>query len=369
MRNLAADLRGSLRSNAIDAGRVTMAAKNAACVRLRAMVMVGVDPNAVAQRVFGFPDNSEQSGFALRQGKAFERAQSRNGAARLLQALQQAEILGPEDVRVLDLAQLPGLSSSSSAARTRARRRAIVETDRALRSKIVRNVDAPNVILQAHLPLPLEDDGEDAIVRPDVLIARSGEAMYHVGEIKSFTALRHLTDEQDVANAAAQCGVYGIALEAALRHLGSSEVVPTEAVLVFRKPGGFNAAPTLQRIDRDIEAARRVLDQLPRSLQDVENILGPGQALDTQTNMLRLPAAFNGACRSFCPLWQVCLSEGRRQGTPSVLGNDVEEAIGALGNTQRARELMAGTAPVNDLERDLQRRLLAYQSELREAAG
>src|ERR1700675_464490 len=107
MRDLAADLRCSLRYNAIDAGRVTMAVKNAACVRLRAMVVVGVDPNAVAQRVFGFPDNSEQSGFALRQGNAFERAQSRNGAARLLQALQQAEILGPEDVRVLDLAQPP----------------------------------------------------------------------------------------------------------------------------------------------------------------------------------------------------------------------------------------------------------------------
>jgi hypothetical protein len=103
MRNLAADLRGSLRHNAIDARRVTMAAKNASCVRLRAMVMTGVDPNAVARDVFGIPDNSKQSGFALRQGNAFELAQARNGAARLLKALQEAQIIGQDDVRVLDL--------------------------------------------------------------------------------------------------------------------------------------------------------------------------------------------------------------------------------------------------------------------------
>src|SRR5262245_25164911 len=109
MPNLAADLRGSLRHSAIDARRVTVAAKNASCMRLRAMVMVGADPNKVAENVFGIPTNSEQSGFALRQGNAFERAQSRNGAARLLKALQDASILDTADVRVLDLAQLPGL--------------------------------------------------------------------------------------------------------------------------------------------------------------------------------------------------------------------------------------------------------------------
>ena len=36
--------------------------------------MVGVDPNAVAD--FDIPDSSKQSGFALRQGNAFERAQT-----------------------------------------------------------------------------------------------------------------------------------------------------------------------------------------------------------------------------------------------------------------------------------------------------
>jgi hypothetical protein len=163
--------------------------------------------------------------------------------------------------------------------------------------------------------------------------------------------------------------VYAIALEAALRRLGSDKRVPTDAALVFRKPGGFNAQPTLQEIGRDIETARRMLDQRPRSLQEVASILGAGQALDTQAGILKLPANFMGACRSFCPLWQVCLNEGRRQAMPSVLGNDVEEAIGALGNTQRARELMNGAAPANEIEREIQRRLVAYQAELRKSVA
>jgi len=346
-----------------------MAAKNASCMRLRAMVMVGADPNKMAKDVFGIPTNSEQSGFALRQGNAFERAQSRNGAARLLKALQDAGILDPSDVRVLDLAQLPGLTSPNPILRRRARRRAAAETERALRSKIAGAADAPNVILQAHLTLPLGDDSELATVRPDALMARSTEAMYRVGEIKSFAALKHLTDEQDVGSAAAQSGVYGIALETALRRLGSQLAVPTEAALVFRKPGGFNAEPTLQRIDRDIETARRMLDQRPRSLREVAAILGAGQALDTQANVLRLPANFTGTCRSFCPMWQVCLNEARRQGAPAVLGRDVEEAIGALGTIERARELLAGAAPANDIEREIQRRLVAYQDELQEAVA
>jgi hypothetical protein len=369
MGNLAADLRGSLRHSAIDARRVTMAAKNASCVRLRAMVMAGVDPNAVARDVFGMPENSQQSGFALRQGNAFEQAQARNGAARLLKALQESNILGPTDVRVLDLGQLPGVTSPNRFLRARAQRRASAETDRAIRTKDAGNADAPNVILQAHLPLPLGDNGEEAIVRPGVLIARSAEVMYRVAEIKSFPALRHLTDEKDVASAAAESGVYAIALETALQRSGSTKKVPLDAALVFRKPGGFNAEPTLQCIARDIETARRMLDQRPRSLREVESILGPGQTLDTQPSIMKLPANFIGGCRSFCPMWQVCLNEGRRQGSPSVLGKDVEEAVGALGNTKRALELLNGAAPANDLEREIQRRLVAYRKELRESVA
>jgi hypothetical protein len=363
MHNLVGDLRCP-----IDARRLTMAAKNPSCIRLSTIIIAGLEPNAVTQQVFGLPNNSEQSAFALRHGTTFERVQCRNSAARLLQALQQAGILDKEDGRVLDLGQLPNSNPSSSVARIRAAQPRIAETERALRAKAGRSVDAPNVILQPHLRLPL-GDGEEPSVRPDLLVARSGEARYRVGEIKSAPALRHLTDEQDIANAAAQCGVYAVALAASLRRLGLSAAVPSEAVLVLRKPGSFNGVATLQRIDRDIEAARRVLARHPDTLHAITEILGPDQTLDTAANVLRLPAKFSGNCRSFCSLWQVCRKESRSHSAPAVLGADAEELLGPLGNTQRARELMAGAIPSNELERDIQRRLAVYRKELGEAAG
>jgi hypothetical protein len=365
MRDLAGIIRGTLRQKAIDARHVTMAAKNASCTRLRAMLMAGTDPHEVATKVFGLTDTSEQSGFALRQGVAFEQAQSRNGAARLLKALQDAGILGDEDVRVLDMANLPGVGRLASLA---ARRRAMMETDRAIRAKIAGDRSAPNVILQAHLPLPLGDT-EHALVKPDIILARTSEAMYRVGEIKSFAALGALTDEGDVGSAAAQSGVYAVALNATLARLGSRLVTPTEAALIFRKPGGFNAEPTLQRIDRDIAVAQRMLDQRPRSLKEIAAVLGHGNALDVATNVLRLKPNFIGPCRSICPLWQVCLNEVRAQGLPATLGRDVEEAIGAVGSTQRARELLAGAQPANDVERGVQRRLIEQRAKLREATS
>jgi hypothetical protein len=344
MHNLVGDLRCP-----IDARRLTMAAKNPSCIRLSTIIIAGLEPNAVTQQVFGLPNNSEQSAFALRHGTTFERVQCRNSAARLLQAL-------------------PNSNPSSSVARIRAAQPRIAETERALRAKAGRSVDAPNVILQPHLRLPL-GDGEEPSVRPDLLVARSGEARYRVGEIKSAPALRHLTDEQDIANAAAQCGVYAVALAASLRRLGLSAAVPSEAVLVLRKPGSFNGVATLQRIDRDIEAARRVLARHPDTLHAITEILGPDQTLDTAANVLRLPAKFSGNCRSFCSLWQVCRKESRSHSAPAVLGADAEELLGPLGNTQRARELMAGAIPSNELERDIQRRLAVYRKELGEAAG
>ena len=88
---------------------------------------------------------------------------------------------------------------------------------------------------------------------------------------------------------------------------------PQEAVFIFRKPGGLFGDATVQKIDRDIETARRMLAQRPRSLAEIETFLGAGQPLDDQANILQLPANFIGVCRTFCPLWQVCLNEGRQR--------------------------------------------------------
>ena len=68
--------------------------------------------------------------------------------------------------------------------------------------------DAFNVLLQAHIPIRLADDGVVAVLRADVLIAPDVAPAYMIGEIKSFAALHHNTDTNDVQSAAAQAGVY-----------------------------------------------------------------------------------------------------------------------------------------------------------------
>jgi hypothetical protein len=57
---------------------------------------------------------------------------------------------------------LPGLTCPSERIRTRARHQAITETERALRSKLQGEDAAPNIILQAHLRLPLGENAEEA---------------------------------------------------------------------------------------------------------------------------------------------------------------------------------------------------------------
>jgi hypothetical protein len=153
------------------------------------------------------------------------------------------------------------------------------------------------------------------------------------------------------------------------RRLGIGHQVQGEAALIFRRPGTMAPAVTVQRIDRDVATAERMLEQRPSKLAEVVALLGPGQSLDNPRNILRLSANFVGACRSFCPLWHVCLNEARRCGRPAALGTQVEELVASVGTFRRAQELMHGATPSNDVELHVQRRLHAGLHHLREATS
>ncbi|TGE02439.1 hypothetical protein [Methylobacterium nonmethylotrophicum] len=369
MHDVAKNLRGILPHANIDARRLVLSAKNPSCVRLRAILMSGIAPATLVHEVFGFSVSAEQSGFALRQGSSFEAQLYANGAARLIASLQDAGLLGPSRVSVLNINNIPGLNSSDARIRRMAQRSAIKVTEQAIAARAAGRANAPNLILQANLRLSLGTGGEEVILRPDVLYARGNDPVYRVGEAKSFSDLAHLTDEQDVATAAAQAGVYTVGLEEVMRSAGVHHTILTEAALIFRRPGSMNAVTTLQSIDRDIATARRMLAQRPRSLSDVVQILGPGKALDQAGNVLQLPSTFMGGCRSFCPLWQVCLNEARAASSPRALGTSVEELVGAVGSVRRARELMHGAPPGNPVEADIQRRLQEGMTELQRAVA
>jgi hypothetical protein len=142
--------------------------------------------------------SEEQSRFALAKGTRFETVQTDNGAARLLATLQDAGILGPTDLAVRDLkAETAGIANKKAAMH-----RAMVLTDDILRRKAAGDPSAPQVVLQAALAIPL-GSGESACVRPDILAARNEESMYRPGDVKSYAFMHHLTEQQDVGQAAA----------------------------------------------------------------------------------------------------------------------------------------------------------------------
>ena len=367
MRTTAEVLRGTLKGRSIDARRIMQAAKNPACVVSRTAMLAGIDMGEMVETAFGTAIDKSQSPFALRQGRAFERKLTENGAARLIDALVKKGILGAAETRVRHLGDHKDSGSPNSAIRTAAVRHAISETDRELKLKAAGDPRAHNVLLQAHLPIQLADDGVVAVLRADALIGRDSMPAYMIGEMKSFAALHHNTDTRDVEAAAAQAGVYAVALQGCMRRLGVHDAVPTTGILILRTVGSLNAAPTLQPIDRDIDFAQRMLAQRPRTLAEVSLILGSGEGLDSAANVLKLPRNFTGACRSFCPMARVCQNFAVADREPASVSDRLAEIIGGM-KTDRALHLLSGAAPATGEEAEVQQRLRSIYAALQKAS-
>jgi hypothetical protein len=116
MKTLAETFRGTLKARSIDARRIMQAAKNPACVVSRTAMLAGIDMGEMVQAAFGTALDNNQSPFALRQGLAFERRLTENGAPRLIDALVKTGILGPTETRVRNLGDHKDLRSSSASA-------------------------------------------------------------------------------------------------------------------------------------------------------------------------------------------------------------------------------------------------------------
>jgi hypothetical protein len=359
-------LRGTLKEHTVDARRIMQAAKNPACAISRTAMLVGIDMEEMALRAFGSALESHLSPFAIRQGNTFERRITENGASRLIDALVKEGILGPTETRVRHLGDNKDLRSRDVQIRRAAVRHAIAETDRELKRKCENRPGAFNVLLQGHIPIQLADDGVVAVLRADALIARDAAPAYMIGEIKSFPALHHNTDTKDVQAAAAQAGVYAVGLEDRMGYLGLTVGVPKTSILILKSVGSLNAAPSMQPIDRDIDFARRMLAQRPRTLAEVTAILGPGEGLDKAGNILKLPRNFMGACRSFCPMAKVCQNLAVAEGHPASVSNNLADLIGPM-KTDRALALLQGAQAANQEEADVQQRLLAARAALQKA--
>jgi hypothetical protein len=360
----AAQIRGTLPAASLDARAITRLAKNPGCQRLAAITQIGSSPGKAMQHVFAENYREEQSRFALAKGRVFERVQCENGAARLLASLSAAGILGTNDVSVRDI----NAETEYLKAPVAKQKRAIALTDQILRQKATGDPAAPAVVLQAALAIPLSS-GEVACVRPDVLVARPDEEMFRPGELKSYAYLHHLTDQKDVAQAAGQMGVYGMALERRLAYLDLTRPVPHEGALVLVKPGGLQSVAQLQNISRDISTAHRIIEVRPRTLAELVATIGTGATLDTKAAIMSLSPCYSGKCRSFCALHDICRAEAAQHGNPAILGDEAEALLAAAGtNLMRVAELIHGAAPTSANEELLQRRLQTLELEWRQAS-
>lgn len=360
----AAAMRGALPAAALDARAIVRLSKNPRCQRAAALTLVGSSPGKAMEHVFvpGFVE--EQSRFALAKGSRFETVQTDNGAARLIQTLQDAKVIGPADVSVRNIKmETAGIRNAVAA-----KQRAMALTDEILRRKAAGDPKAPTLVLQAALGIPL-GSGEVACVRPDILVAPPTEPMYRPGEMKSYPYLHHLTDQKDIGEAAGQLGVYGMALELRLAHLQLAGKVPTHGVLVLVKPGGLQSIAHLQDIDRDISTARRIVNVRPRTLAEVATVIGVGKTLDNQAAIMRLRPYYSGKCRAFCALHDICRCEADARGNPAILGEEAEALLASAdASIQRAAELLRGATPATAAESVLQHQLQTLDAEWRAAS-
>lgn len=359
--SLVTKLRGSVPESPPDARAIMRLSKNPRCDRLAAITMAHTTPAMILQEVFGETPKEAQSPFAIAKGKRFEREQTDRDALRLITTLLAECILGPNDVSVLNI-ELETLTIKDAKAK---KDRQVEMTDEILRWKATGDPRAPALVIQAAIKVRLGAAGT-VVLRPDLLIARADESVYRPGELKSYAYLHHLTDEKDVGQACGQLGVYGVALEDRLKYLGLPSAIADTGIIAMLKPGSMDSVARTQNIVRDISTVRRIIAVRSQILTDTIHLLGEGNALDVEKNILKLTPCYGGQCRNFCALHRKCREEATRQSNPALLGEEVEAMLTPAHCTiKRASELCAGSPPVTPDERMLQDRLLAAQQQWR----
>jgi len=250
-----ATLRGTLPAEEPGARGIEQAARNPTCQRLSALFLTSVAPATAATQVHGEPDREGQSPFALSAGTRFETRLYEHGGARLLALYRQHGRLALPESKVT----LPADQAS---------------TLRLLDQKLAGHPDAPNLIIQPQLSVPLL--GIDHTIKPDVLVASDAEAFYRPVEVKSYADRAGKTAQADLRSACRQNAVAVVGLRTAVTRLGvshSEALVPADGDLVLKSPG--SSLPTLRPmvLVGELWSLENVLRAAPGALANLEGLL------------------------------------------------------------------------------------------------
>lgn len=335
-------------------------AKNPDCEANTVSAVAGVSMADVA-KTEDLEPTMGQSPYALMRGNTFERALFAKDAARLRDALVEADVLAPATTGFLDLrlSMNGGRLKTHTEAITKTRE--LLQRASAVGPKGLQKL--PTIVASPTLQLPgqpvMLPEGHVAIdglvLRPEL----DGDRVELViGEIKTYPDRAGYTDPADLATSRAQAGVYLHALRLIIAELDLTDrlVACSHGFLVLTRTGRND--PSV-RAGEDLEFQARRAERGFARLRHAALKLTPFDENDTEKGIAAVKAgetAYRPGCLDFCDRAAGCRKAAEEAGDPAVLGEDVKRFLGAT-RLPRALELLRGAEPVNDTERELAERL------------
>lgn len=363
-----ARLRGSLPADEPGARGFERVARNPDCTRLRALTIAGIDSATAAVKVYGEPAREGQSPFALAIGNRFDQRMSDNGAAELLELYRREGRLSTAECKVAIIPELSPIGACRDLKHVMAVRQTM--SQRLLEQKLNRDPKAPNIIVKPRILVTLL--GLDHGIEPDALVAGDADRFYRTVEIKSYPDRAGKTEPADVRSACRQAAVGVIALRNFAARLGLRDVdslIPALGDLVLRVPGGLK--PTLRgmTLKGEVDSLERAIREAPSNLDELEQLLPPGSALDDPAVLESIPNSYRSSCREYCALAQHCKQAAVANADPSILGDFARETLMPAGSITRALDLMraTGAPPRTPAEQALAEQLREALGEYREA--
>lgn len=363
-----ARLRGSLQADEPGARGFERVARNPDCTRLRALTIAGIDSATAAVKVYGEPAREGQSPFALAIGNRFDRTMSENGAAELLELYRTAGRLTTNECKVAVIPDLAPIGARRDLKHVMAVRQTI--SQRLLEQKLNGDPKAPNIIVKPRILVTLL--GLDHGIEPDALVASDFDRFYRPVEIKSYPDRAGKTEPADVRSACRQAAVGVVALRNIAARLGVRELeklVPAAGDLILRVPGGLKPTLRAMTLNGEVDSLERAIHEAPSNLDELEQLLPPGSALDDPVVLESIPNSYRSSCREYCALAQHCKQAAVANADPSVLGDVAREMLMPAGSITRALDLMRGTGapPRTPAEQALAEHLRDALGEFREA--
>lgn len=293
-----------------------------------------------------------QSPFAIARGQTFEKALFRRDGESILGALKQTGVLPDQANGLLDL------RLRMNGGRCRSLDESLAKTADFLRQVATRKPpDLPWLAAGATVRVPGGVMLPEAILVLDALVVRHDESppRLAVGEIKTYPDRAGYTDAAELATARAQAGVYVHGLDLVVEELGLHQAVTVarEGFLILSRPG-FNR-PSV-RAGEDLRYQAERAKRGFALLREAAAIMPATEGDRRLASVIAAETHYCESCVSFCDRADVCRAIALKAGDGAALGDDVARFVGSV-SLSRTLALMSGGEPVDDVERDLVRRI------------